>query len=225
MFKAIEILQCKFYTNRRLFNKQYLFFYFPQVFIFKYLCKVAGVNSYLFLGDWYNANDFKFLKRNGITHILNCTLEVPNYYPGKFSYCKLEIDDLEEEDLLQLLPMINNFINSARNVGGIVFVHCRYGISRSTTALLCYMISNLKMSLKSAFEDVYAVRKIINPNPGFWNQLLQLERSIHGENSIDENDIKFYQVRSVHPTEDEAKLRRLIHEIENLETILDMLSE
>jgi protein-tyrosine phosphatase len=47
------------------------------------------------------------------------------------------------------------------------------GISRSTTLLIAYLIRYKGMKSDDALHYVRARRSIIDPNPGFWNQLKQ----------------------------------------------------
>ncbi len=47
----------------------------------------------IYLGSAFNANKFKQLTDLGITHIINVTKEISNYYPNDFKYTKYEIND------------------------------------------------------------------------------------------------------------------------------------
>ena len=47
----------------------------------------------LFLGDRGDARDRNRLRRHGITHIVNCSKELPCHFEGEFEYLWLRMDD------------------------------------------------------------------------------------------------------------------------------------
>jgi dual specificity phosphatase 12 len=51
--------------------------------------------------------------------------------------------------------------------GGGVFVHCYAGISRSSSCVIAYLMSEHKMSFYEAMSYVRKKRPIIYPNIGF----------------------------------------------------------
>ena len=59
------------------------------------------------------------------------------------------------------------FIKSALAAGGVVFVHCWAGISRSSSCIAAYLMYEHGMSLSNALNLIRRGRSIINPNPGF----------------------------------------------------------
>jgi len=61
------------------------------------------------------------------------------------------------------------FMKNAIKGGGIVFVHCWAGISRSSSCIIAYLMYEHGMSLGNAVNLVRRGRPIINPNPGFRN--------------------------------------------------------
>ncbi|KAL6087373.1 hypothetical protein STEG23_016674 [Scotinomys teguina] len=67
------------------------------------------------------------------------------------------------------------FIDSVKNSGGRVLVHCQAGISRSATICLAYLIQSRRVRLDEAFDFVKQRRGVISPNFSFMGQLLQFE--------------------------------------------------
>lgn len=89
--------------------------------------------DYLYLGSEWNASNLDELRANGITHILNVTREIDNFFPAVFTYNNIREYDEEATDLLKYLDRTYKFIRMAKEAGGKVLVHCKMGISRSAT--------------------------------------------------------------------------------------------
>src|SRR5262249_17011772 len=82
--------------------------------------------------------DLRRLRQAGITHIVNCTCELPNYHEGRFVYLALGLSDPDPE-LEEHFPAVFSFIDEARRGGGRVLVHCFAAISRSPSVVLAYL--------------------------------------------------------------------------------------
>lgn len=49
---------------------------------------------------------------------------------------------------------------------------------------MAYLVKYENLSLADAFQQVRTSRCVIAPNKGFWNQLIEYEKSIRGVNSV-----------------------------------------
>ena len=58
-------------------------------------------------------------------------------------------------------------MDTAISAGGIVFVHCMAGVSRSATSVICYLMKKYKWSLHKTEVFVKKRRPVICPNFGF----------------------------------------------------------
>lgn len=58
---------------------------------------------------------------------------------------------------------------------GITLVHCRAGISRSSTLIMAYLIEKNSWSLNEAFTFTKSKRGCVAPNFGFLGQLQKFE--------------------------------------------------
>ncbi|MDB4769325.1 dual specificity protein phosphatase family protein [bacterium] len=130
---------------------------------------MSEITPQLFLGNENNARNLPWLRSKGITHIVNISQEVPNYFPGKFGYLNFKIDDIPSEanNLAKNLYQISLFIDSVINSGGKVLVHCRAGVSRSASVVIYYLMKKYKVPYTEALKYVRSKRWIVNPNPGF----------------------------------------------------------
>jgi len=123
----------------------------------------------LFLGDKRDASEFGLLKRHGITHIVNCTREVPCYFPFDFEYLTLGLADPDPE-FIELIEHTCQFIDMGRQEGN-VFVHCVAAVSRSPSVIIAYLC-HLGYKLDVAYALLDQVVSI-GPDPIFIRQLSQ----------------------------------------------------
>ena len=73
---------------------------------------------------------------------------------------------------------IINKINEVRDKKGRTLVHCFAGISRSATLVIAYLVHELGYTLRQAHDFVRSKRPCIQPNIGFWKQLIELENKV-----------------------------------------------
>lgn len=89
------------------------------------------------------------------------------------------IEDEEDEDIRPLFEPSIEFINKGPAVpNATVIVHCYAGISRSSSIVLAYLMSEKKMSLMNAHTHLKSKRRIIEPNDGFWSMLEDYESEL-----------------------------------------------
>ncbi|CBY37382.1 unnamed protein product [Oikopleura dioica] len=148
----------------------------------------AKILDFLYLGSEWNAANSDELEENKITHILNVTKEIDNFYPEKFHYKNILLYDLEDSNLLDHWETTFRFIDSARMKGGHVLVHCKMGISRSASTVCAYLMKSLNWSLEQALAHVKKRRAIANPNDGFIEQLKIYEGMLAAQIFRDELD-------------------------------------
>jgi protein-tyrosine phosphatase len=89
----------------------------------------------------------------------------------------LGVYDHTEEVILEQLDEAMNFLDAClEQPTGSVLVHCAAGVSRSATVVIAYLMVRKNMLLKDALEHVQRARPIVCPNPGFMEQLKEVER-------------------------------------------------
>lgn len=134
---------------------------------------MSAITDRLYLGSYEQARSFQWLKSKGVTHILNCSREIPAVYPDSFVYLNLNLDDVPEQDITDALVCSHMFIKwSLNKKDTVVFVHCMMGISRSSTMVIHYLMkSGMFTNYEDAYRYVRGKRDIIHPNSGFVRQL------------------------------------------------------
>jgi hypothetical protein len=101
----------------------------------------------LFLGDRGDASDRDRLRRRGITHIVNCSKELPCHFEGDFKYLWLRMED-PDPAFAEKVPLLCEFMDTGRRQGKVL-VHCTGGVSRSPAVILTYLC-HLDGSLEQA---------------------------------------------------------------------------
>jgi len=133
----------------------------------------------LYLGSYADAKNQVFLKKNNITHIVTVGAELKTPYLDSYKYLYIAAMDSPDFKLKIYFDQIAEFIHEAiETEKGTVLVHCFWGISRSTTSVLCYLIKYHKMTPIKARRMVKSKRSIIYPNEGFWHQLETYAREL-----------------------------------------------
>uniref|UniRef100_A0A914W7Q0 protein-serine/threonine phosphatase n=1 Tax=Plectus sambesii TaxID=2011161 RepID=A0A914W7Q0_9BILA len=133
--------------------------------------KPSQIFPYLYLGTEWNASNWDELKQNNVGFILNVTKEVDNFFPGQFNYMKIRVSDEASTELLKHWNRTFEFINKAKGMKCAVLVHCKKGISRSSSTVIAYAMKAYNMSLEQALQYVKEKRNCITPNKGFIEQL------------------------------------------------------
>lgn len=152
------------------------------------ICNVADkITEGLYLGNRWAPRSREFLLSHRIEVIISILTENEfRDYAIDREFSKLDIDygidwhkvvidDGEEETIHIHFQTMHTVIHEALAVGKSVLVHCAYGISRSASIVIGFLMLENGWSRKQAIEYVSQRRKIIAPNDGFMDQLKMLE--------------------------------------------------
>ncbi len=169
-----------FYYKDIIFGK--LRYYLQKYWNSSY--SISQITDHIYISDFATACNKSKLKEDGITHILCTILNVDPIYSDDFIYKNIHLRDINNENINQYFQECSEFIHDAIKNNGKVLIHCSYGISRSVSMVLAYLI-NQGMSYGDAYDLVKEKRSIMNPNKGFRKQLLvyYLERNLDISNN------------------------------------------
>lgn len=141
----------------------------------------------LFIGNSENASDSKLLMKIGITHILNVANDIPrplineHCLPFIKGYCKIGLEDNKSQNITKHFENAFQFIDdtlvSDKTSNNKLLVHCFYGVSRSVSIVIAYLISRGNFSFESAYNLVKSKRIVANPQ-NFISQLKEYEQSL-----------------------------------------------
>ncbi|GJM94392.1 hypothetical protein PR202_ga11032 [Eleusine coracana subsp. coracana] len=155
----------------------------------------SKVAEHVYLGGDAVAKNRDILRKNGITHVLNCVGFVcPEYFKSDLIYRTLWLQDSPTEDITSILYDVFDYFEDVREQGGRVFVHCCQGVSRSTSLVIAYLMWREGQSFDDAFQFVKAARGIANPNMGFACQLLQCQKRVHAFPLSPNSVIRMYRM-------------------------------
>ncbi|CAH8561142.1 unnamed protein product [Heterobilharzia americana] len=140
--------------------------------IYGQMDEASVIFDHVLLGTTFNASNRDELDRKHVTHILNVTREVDNFFPGdKFEYKNIRVYDDEQSSLLPYWEETHRFINEAKTLGTRCLVHCKMGISRSASTVIAYAMKENNWDLETALSYVKSCRSCVQPNPGFMREL------------------------------------------------------
>lgn len=143
----------------------------------------------LYLGSYDDAMSVQQLQSLGITHVLNVANDCPvphgQYQQANIRAQHLQIEDCDDVTIGSYVAQGVPFMNQAISSGGKVFVHCRYGVSRSSMMVIAYLMQHGSdgfrgMGYNEALNFTRARRPQIDPNPGFVAQLRAMDPACGG---------------------------------------------
>lgn len=134
----------------------------------------------IYIGNIESGTNHELLKKHNIIAIVNLS-NSKNNYPKDIQIMNIMIDDAYNIDITSYLEDAYNFIEKY-NKDGNVLVHCRAGISRSSSVVIHYIMKKYNKSYQEALSFVKEKRSIVQPNDGFMRQLVKYQIDILGIN-------------------------------------------
>lgn len=143
----------------------------------------------IYLGDETTALCTGILRGLGVTAVLNAAqgnlegwsmvnTKASFYKPHSIQFLGVQAVDLKSFPITDYFHEAADWIENIIKSGGVVFVHCVQGISRSATLILAYLIIKKNMKLQDAIAILKKNRSIA-PNEGFMLQLIELNDDVH----------------------------------------------
>ena len=93
-------------------------------------------------------------------------------------------------EMARHFPACVAFLDSCRARNGRALVHCRAGVSRSATMVIGYLMQLKRWDLRTALRYV-DTRRFVQPNSGFIDFLIGLERELFGTCSLSASDLGY----------------------------------
>ncbi|KAI8969586.1 phosphatases II [Trametes punicea] len=140
-----------------------------------FLPQASEIIPGLFLSDMYTATSPAVIQRLGITHVASVLCKPTHRYPKPIQHLCVPVDDKDDANLLDYLDAAVEWVDDALTEGGRVLVHCVWGMSRSPSIAIAYLIATRCMSLNEALQLARTRRRVVRPNQGFMAQLKVFE--------------------------------------------------
>ncbi|KAI4379833.1 hypothetical protein MLD38_006078 [Melastoma candidum] len=151
--------------------------------------KPSPITNSLFIGGALAARSIFTLQHLNITHILClCSNEIgqsDSQHPDLFHYKNFSISDDEDVNISSIFSEACDFIDHVEQIDGKVLVHCFEGRSRSATVVIAYLMLRKNFTLLKAWNTLRRVHRRAQPNDGFAKILLELDRKLHGQVSME----------------------------------------
>ncbi|KAM3721937.1 Dual specificity protein phosphatase [Dirofilaria immitis] len=97
---------------------------------------------------------------------------------GALPRIKLWLDDTPESWALSYMDFVCNKILKVITRGGKVLIHSVQGVSRCATICLAFLTKYKFKTLHDAYMHLASVRPKVEPNIGFWQQLISFEQDV-----------------------------------------------
>lgn len=105
-------------------------------------------------------------------------LQVPNLKAlGNIERTKLWLENTPQTYIYPHLELLSDQIEAIIHDGGKVLVHCVCGTSRSPTIGLAFLTKHRCRTLRDAYCLMSRKHPIVQPNIGFWKQLITFEKA------------------------------------------------
>ncbi len=139
--------------------------------------KPTHVIDNIYIGNSLNASNYYELEDYNITHVINVSEEISNYFPDDMDYLRISVSDTNDASLESYFGRALRFIQEAGDDSNI-FIHCFMGSSRSATIVVLYLMKYHKMSFNQAYKFLKNKRPVVNMNVSFAEELQDIEKNM-----------------------------------------------
>ena len=159
------------------------------------------VSNRVFVGSVKSATNYKFLKDNNISLIVNCTTKSSKKLPN-IKYIRIPVHDpgprckITQKDLAimaQALPHVVEIIYNELLNGGTVLIHCHAGVQRSAIVAAAFILKYHRKKNNSMLTVKEAAEIVVNRRPvafyrgyyvNFWPSLVYFNKFHLGRHII-----------------------------------------
>ena len=130
-----------------------------------------ATNGCIYVGDHTAAQSRQMLEEKGVTHVVNCTDDLPDFHieSSRFRYLRFDAAgwthfvDGSHASMMRFVKPLFDFVDAALAAGGSVLVHCLAGAHRAGTTGCLLLMRMHAESPTEATMRAKALRNVINP--------------------------------------------------------------
>lgn len=167
----------------------------------------------LYLGNIYAAFDDALLAQYNIGAVLTVAAHSDLTYKDK-KHLIIAVEDMEQENLSKYFDQMIEFIE--QNIANTnVLVHCFAGVSRSSSAVIVYLMHKNSWDYNKAYLYVKGKRPIVYPNAGFQRQLRAYDKNKKPQTikSLEQPKIQPRSFSNVGKNLDQASLKGRLYNV------------
>jgi len=128
----------------------------------------------IYLGNAYNASNYRYLVENDITCVVNATNEIDNYFDNYQSITYMKLKGVTDNSTSSMKNYFNEFIDFINeNKNAKTLIHCYMGSSRSATLVVLYLVYYKMYSITDAIKFVEEKCYRVNINVVYINELYE----------------------------------------------------
>ncbi|CAG9766989.1 unnamed protein product [Ceutorhynchus assimilis] len=125
------------------------------------------------------------IQKLGVTCVISAAPELPAIpLKTNITYHRIDVMDSPNSHIGSFLDEAADLINKVSSTGGCCLVFCVAGVSRSATLCIAYLMKYHQLTLKEAYDYVKMRRPRIKPNCGFFKQLIEYEKDMFINGSV-----------------------------------------
>lgn len=135
----------------------------------------------VFISNIEGSQNVPLLQSLGITHVVSILeTRLVEFYPSTIQRLWVPVVDTASavDGFEKQWQSALTFLTDCMQKGGASLIHCRAGMSRSSTILLAHCLDYHKMSLKDAWVNLYTKHPIAAPLTPFFNALIRYEQRL-----------------------------------------------
>ncbi|XP_035276604.1 dual specificity phosphatase 28 [Anguilla anguilla] len=138
------------------------------------LCRITDA---LLIANARSACSDELIRREGVTLCINVSRQQP-FPSARVGTLRVPVYDDPAENLYRYFDRCADAIQGEAGRGGSTVVYCKNGRSRSAAVCAAYLMKHRALPLTDAFQMVKTARSVVDPNPGFWEQLEKYEQEL-----------------------------------------------
>ncbi|KAK2964921.1 putative Dual specificity phosphatase, catalytic domain containing protein [Blattamonas nauphoetae] len=146
---------------------------------------ISHIFGGIYVGNQAAALNVKLLTELNIRRIVRLRTQPLQSFPPSICYTAFcPFEDLPDSDIHNIMPNVFQNIRHSLAVGERCLVHCFAGKSRSPAIVIAFLMLDMNIPLKIAYNHVDRARSGLNMNPSFKHQLSVLEYLVMHRNSL-----------------------------------------